>query len=320
MPDIAKKPLVIDGNMRYLIRHNPRVDVGLSEEDGATFDNETIWEIVDEEPFLSDPQAVVANPMACPLCFGTQRVNRLHRGGTSGLEVDYPTPCPCILARVFFKHWHNSKVVPERFRWVKLDTLQVYPELRTPERFQKAILQTLRKNPTDSYLFTGPAGTGKTTLSTALYRHAIYAWSREVWQTGKTTEAVWRTSLNRLMRQFHFQEIGQAVEQRDLNGQIYREAETPAVTVQAVQAAINAGYRPCLFLEELDKFNPTEFKSNILLDLVNLVYEAKGQIVATSNRSAAELDQMLGSVHGDTLLRRICDDKTENSIAFPTTG
>lgn len=58
------------------------------------------------------------------------------------------------------------------------------------------------------------------------------------------------------------------------------------------------GLRPCFIVEEIDKFKPTEFKLNKFFELLNAVYEANGQVIATSNASPETLTASWG-VSGD---------------------
>jgi len=68
------------------------------------------------------------------------------------------------------------------------------------------------------------------------------------------------------------------------------------------------GGHPVLWLEELDKFNPTETRLNYLYRLVNAVYEMEGLIIVTCNDTKAELREKLGPA----ISRRIFGDNDDS--------
>jgi predicted ATPase len=83
-----------------------------------------------------------------------------------------------------------------------------------------------------------------------------------------------------------------------------------------IHSAIKQGYRPCLFLDEIDKISPSEFKMNRLMQLVDAVYEAEGQLVATSNKTLTELISKWGENEAGTVLRRIGAGDGAKAIHF----
>jgi hypothetical protein len=57
-----------------------------------------------------------------------------------------------------------------------------------------------------------------------------------------------------------------------------------------------------------------------VFELVNKIYEARGQIVATSNKDHKSLMAMLGAEHGETLLRRIGEEDNAKTLVFRRTS
>jgi len=83
-----------------------------------------------------------------------------------------------------------------------------------------------------------------------------------------------------------------------------KEAPLPVVSPRAIKYMVEHGERPCLFLDEIDKFNPTQSRLDHLLEIVNCVYDSNGQL---SQRVIQILKRFrpCGKYHGDALLRRI---------------
>jgi DNA replication protein DnaC len=315
---IANDLLFINDDIDYKLRKIPKLVSWISEEQRNLYLAEAGFEFVDPAPELPDPEKAAGPGRDCPLCDGRHQCRRVQRGVSHGMMMILRgAPCPCRLAALFYKRWSK---MPERFRWVNLDTLQVSPDALTPPEFQQELLRLLRADPTESYLFTGPAGTGKTTFAAALYRKSLQRWADRAWRTNKFTDAVWRITVSEFMEQYHLRSTGRSDMKVDANGESYMEEVIPTVNANGIRAAVEAGHRPCLFLEDLDKFNPSRFKFVTLFAVVNQIFEARGQIVATSNYNPAQIEELFGKEEGSTLMRRISNEKTENSIAFPTTS
>jgi DNA polymerase III delta prime subunit len=240
----------------------------------------------------------------------------VQRGVTNGMMILRGSPCPCRLAALFYKRWSK---MPERFRWVNLDTLQVSPDALTSPEFQQELLRLLRADPTESYLFTGPAGTGKTTFAAALYRKSLQRWADRAWKTNKFTDAVWRITVSEFMEEYHLRSTGRSDMKKDANGESYMDEVIPTITANGIRAAVEAGHRPCLFLEELDKFNPSRFK---------FVTLRRGQPDPRSPRADRGHQQLQPGADRRAIRQRRrqhadashLEEKTENSIAFPTTS
>ncbi len=257
---------------------------------------------------------VASAEAACPVCgshtaFGGSAWV-LHRGEVTGLEVMRAVPCICRAAKLYRRAWTQAMRSHKRFDGVRLHSLA--PDARLSslslER-QAAIIDKLKNNPQHSYLLYGPPNTGKTHFLTALFGHSLLQWAGSVWQRSCPEEAVSRISAAELLDQ-HV-----AWETRD-KGEHAPKVALPSVTKVKIQAVASRGLRPCLFLDEVDKIAPTEFKLNRLISIVDAVYEAEGQVVATSNKSVDQLAAKWGSDEAGTILRRIGVGERAHTVYF----
>ena len=177
----------------------------------------------------------------------------------------------------------------------------------TPAR-QQAIISMLQARPRDSYHLYGEPGTGKTHMMAALYRHALYAWARQEMRQCDGVHAVWRCRTTTLMQE-HIAWDNRGDE--NLN-----HVPPPTVTVRGIQAAKAAGYRPCLFLDELDKCRSTEFQVIRLSEIIDEMSVHLGQVVATSNKNFDSLCAKWGDDEAGTIIRRIGAGPGAHSIEF----
>jgi DNA replication protein DnaC len=69
----------------------------------------------------------------------------------------------------------------------------------------------------------------------------------------------------------------------------------PTVSPARIKRVKQANKVPHLFLEELDKFNMTDFRRAAIFDVINAMHECKGQIVLNSNLSWDEFEQTFGT-------------------------
>jgi hypothetical protein len=257
---------------------------------------------LDEE----ERRLVGTGQMKCPLCQGYQEIERLHRGRDTGIRTIMPIPCFCKAYKAYSTRWEDPLIVPSDYRKLSLEKLHQVREFR--DRFKtfksKGTLDKLF-GVTDvyrsfSYLLTGNGGTGKSTLMTALYQDALGAWAQQGYQQGNFTEAVWKTDALRLSKQF------QAWSLRDMEGRREDEPiDVPIVTPNKVKHAIKAGFQPCLFIEEIDKYKHSEFQNREFFAVLEAIHANGGQIVATSNITDLQLKSSLGAQFGESIVRRI---------------
>jgi hypothetical protein len=278
--------------------------------------SETNWvPQVPVPPSLSPEQwqLVGTKEQPCPLCGGLEEslVERFHViGATTGIEAKLEYLCRCRKYRTFWRRW--LKDVPPLFRDVRLSTTAPIALPGIAMERQAEILAILKENPSGSYFLVGASGTGKTRFATALYREAVWDLARRDTGAGSIPwdGPVWRITATRMI-----------AENMDWNQRNMHDPNdttpAPTVFVPNILHLISQGWRPRLFIDEIDKFTPNEHRMPALLDIVNVVYEAKGQIVATSNRT---FDQLVAAWGGAdiayTILRRIGKDDGAQTLVF----
>lgn len=270
---------------------------------------ETTWVPI-EDCSLSLPEAVgVAigeRKTVCPLCKGNLEVIRLHRGMVTGLEVRRTLRCICPKYIAFARAW---KDVPSRFRSVTLSELEATNRQGISLERQAEIIALMQAHPADSYFLFGEAGTGKTHFATALYHDAVWRAVEAQYRRGDVYTSVWRVTASVLLNQHVEWERGNKDDETSL-------VSRPTITEQLIQSAARNGYRPCLFIDEIDKFVPSEFKLSRLGEIIDAVYAAEGQIVATSNKSIDTLMAKWGTDEALTILRRIGAGPNAQEIEF----
>jgi hypothetical protein len=250
-------------------------------------------------------EAVGKREMECPICM-SHRLPVLYRGKVTGIEMNYYVQCGCLFLIRFWYEWGH---VPSRFRRVSLSNLAPQPGLTISEDRQAAIIAALQANPTDSYLMIGKPNTGKTHLMIALYREALTRSIVQQLAKNDLRRSVWRVNATVLMNQTVEWSLQQGKEFKDWK-------KEPVVTSKKIDLAAKHGYKPCLFLDELDKVAVTDFKLSGVCDIIDRVYEAEGQVVATMNKSAEELAAKWGSDEAGTILRRIGGGPGAHTVRF----
>jgi hypothetical protein len=275
----------------------------------AALEAETSWTAETSTPrLLPEESEKFADPdHECPRCEGRGSVQETYRGNTTGVEVIRNIPCQCRQMRMF---WHSWRNVPLRYRNVRLDLTKPSPLVAMPLKKQEAVLKLIDANDGRSMILQGPAKTGKTHLLIGLYRRALIAQVRAWSNSGMSAShhGAWRVNTS-----VWLEEMVRESTSRDENTPL------PDLYVEKVTRVAAKGMRPRLFLEEIDKFKPSEFKLIKLFELVNAVYEDGGQIVATSNAPVETLAAAWGSTYGEPILRRLGEEPDGLTIQFTTT-
>jgi DNA replication protein DnaC len=159
--------------------------------------------------------------------------------------------CECAIAK---KRVQRLSAIPDRFRD---STFESY---RPRNHRQEKAFFLMRGEPAGSWYLTGSYGSGKT--------HLLYAQYRQVALDGKIRCHV-RTT-------------------RDLVEEL-RRAELNEDFVSPVMAAAPRPGRYHFFWDDIDKLKPTDFKTEVLFDLVDTLYRQKHGLTVTGNYSMRDL-------------------------------
>lgn len=256
------------------------------------------WELLEPEKVRAeinacDAEAIGLGQEVCPLCDKRNYVYPLYLGTSTGLIVTRNVRCPCNFWRGFYPELNRN--VPPHDRFVDLKTLSPSENSQLPLEVQKKLIEGLRNNPDRGYAFFGPAGTSKTTFAVAIYCHVLSKHLRKVGHL--TPPSIWRVSVKTLLDEYVAYATG--------NGLDGKSAPRPMVDRRKISAAAAAGFKPRLFLEEIDKVKFTEFKENALFELIDAVYENKGQLVFNTNLSPSNFAQLFSSESSGAIARRI---------------
>lgn len=293
-------PCVDEGSLDEL-RANPKLSL-FRPEFLAILLRETTWQQIAAPS--STRLGTPAPNEKCARCDGKGKIKVLYRGEITGIITCRWFTCDCGNRRFFYAIEHST---PARFRDVRLSSLSPSKQSILPAPRQAEIIGTLQARPDDSYFLYGTPGTGKSHMASAVYHETVWKSICAQVRRQDMQAAVWRVSASTLLREHKDWET------RDKNNY---STEPPSVTEKAIRNAAAKGYRPCLFIDEIDKFSTTEFRVNTLAEIVDAIYVAEGQIVATSNKSPADLEAKWGSDEAGTILRRIGSEVNAHMIEF----
>jgi DNA replication protein DnaC len=269
-------------------------------------ETESDWVRTEARPAIKDVElckAIALNNEVCPLCHDIKQLTLKHNGSTTGL-TEWPrmVRCSCYFYRSYYRY---MDVLPTRYQNVKLDELRPSKKSFYPLESQAKLYDELRANPQRSLLLLGPAATGKTHISSALYEYFARQKAQHVMKGGSNQQSLWRITAAALMDQC--QSYATQRESVDENGVVRRGTE-PDITVNKVRAAKKANLTPCLFLEEMDKIKNTDFRLKELFQVINSIYEYQGVLVINTNFTQGHLMAFFGEHWPDTYVRRIMED------------
>jgi len=191
-----------------------------------------------------------------------------------------PTPqgsrrCHCLRDAIKAR---KLAAIPPKFAAFTLGTIT--PDAKRHAK-QAALLDTMRAEPSASYVLCGRNGCGKTLFGWLLYRAAV---EREMLASG--------VSCAELMRQFRAWE--------------FDAEKLPIVT----PADLRSDERRFVFIDELDKARPSEYAAEQLFELVDAAYSHDQQLVITSNTpldGLAEHWSRNAATIGASIVRRLMD-------------
>jgi len=239
----------------------------------------------------------------CEVCKGTGTVPREPR------KTDIPSLHPqttqaCSYCAVFVRRLEDFtyayfNCLPPAYRQHTLSNLQPYEGTAgvvSLER-QKAIIEMLKGNPGSGWSFFGPPHAGKTVWTSALYAHNLYRFymgdslSAESDRTKtRKKSAVWRIKAKALLDQHTVWSMKRF--DKDEDGAYC--TDEPDITVEKIVKYRKLGVKSKLYLEELDKVNLTEARSDNLFAILDTLHEEEGVVVINSNLTPEEFTQRFG--------------------------
>jgi DNA replication protein DnaC len=155
---------------------------------------------------------------------------------------------------------------------------------------QDGIIGAMRSKPDRSYFLAGIPGTGKSLMMWSLYRYAV--------ETG-TTKVV-ACTLSELLDEYRAFIRASKADQ----GPIY-----PRLNADELR---QADTRYSIFLDDIDKANPTDYVAEQVFNIVNAVYEYGHQLVVTTNKPIRALIDHYdrSDSRGEPIVRRMTENAT----------
>lgn len=218
-------------------------------------------------------------------------------GGTCTVRTEYRLEsCPdCLLYSTRMKDFCNTFFfsVPPLFHHCIWSQLQPSEKSVLPLEAQKKHMDYLRRHSDESVALFGHAGTGKSTWMAAMYAQMV--WWETTQPLHETGSLVYRMDCKILLDQF--------TQYAMRGGDFDNPAPAPRLRRERIDEIGRKGRTLRLFLEEIDKVKPTDARMANLYEVVNAVYENKGQLVLTSNLTPDQFQQQFG----DVFFRRIVE-------------
>ena len=244
--------------------------------------------------------AVGTGEIRCPICdrnddFMSVNIRRELRNENGETRYYEEGRCECELYRTFWRKF--CKAVPAHDRHINLGHLAWSDKSKLPRHVQEKVIRDVKANPDASYAFFGPAGTSKSTYAVALFsdvllKHVQDTCKIPIWNVRDKmiSDCVWRVSAKTVLEQFVAEATGDG---------------HPIVNRAAIAQARRAGYKPRLFIEEIDKVKYTDFKVNAIFELIDAIYENDGQLVFNTNLPLPKFGALFGDEVGPAIVRRV---------------
>jgi hypothetical protein len=264
---------------------------------------EPVWELIELPALTMDQKKSIMRKKApCPICNNNFYYHPLYRDKNSGIEKPLLRRCICVSLRCYAS---LAEKISRHYAHIRLDKLDSSPLSALSPEVQRKTISMLQTEPDKSYFFFGPAKTSKTTFSIALYQNAIQRFVRENPDVTLGSDVpIWRISARTLLEQYHNYAISR--EEFTSDGKPKKVAPRE-VTREKIEAAARKGFKPRLFLEEIDKIKPTDFRLSSLFEVIDAIYECDGQLVMSTNLTPDGLVKFLGEVYGHTIPRRVVE-------------
>lgn len=254
---------------------------------------ETRWRLEKPLPEIDRIDLVITGAKHCNICGDEGRVYRrlieetMSGEATGASKFEYIS-CPC---RKYKAYKYLISKLPPHDQHIRLDTLAPSPKSCMPEYLQVEKIAEVKANPDKNWCMFGPARWSKSTFSIAMYERAVKIQLEKCFKKfGRNIiEAidqghfpVWWVSASTLI------DATQAYH--------YDDGPEPVVTVNKVNRAKANGWKPRLFVEEIDKIGTlTKDRMKHLWDIITAVFNNGGQLVFTSNLTPEQFEAEFGS-------------------------
>jgi hypothetical protein len=198
-----------------------------------------------------------------------------------------------------------DEIMPARYRQVNPKTLQPSKLSRLPLEEQAKLYKEINERPLEGWAFFAPAGYSKTTVSWALFKHALRENLLRAIITGQS-ENIKRGGMDRPRLLTWTPCYCWHVVVPDWLKQIQQSwnenVAPPVVSSDKMAKARRDGFVPRLFLEEIDKCKEgSEWATNEFFLLLRALDEEKGQLVLDTNLTR----QQFLNRFGETAYRRV---------------
>jgi DNA replication protein DnaC len=270
------------------------------------------WETMEKEekpkPTPQEWERIGRRKMPCPLCGDSGSDDRILTISSSGFKLRTSYRCVCRYSKRYYSVY--DKMCPPIFRDViDFGTLAPSKKSHMPIAKQQMFIDLLKAKPGCSYLICGPGGWGKTAFSIALLQFAISDWVHfaETGRDNKPGRGVYRTTVSQLLDEWATWKRGRA------DGADHDPPE-PLLTEGKIRQIAAMGYKPRIFLEEIDKMTINDKREDFLFSIFNAIYEVGGQLVMTSNQTPDEIANRFRPENRVPFMRRIRGDDEQGRI------
>jgi hypothetical protein len=210
-----------------------------------------------------------------------------------------------------------AEIIPAKYRDVRLSQLQPSKLSRLPFEDQVKLYKDVNEKKLEGWAFFAPAGYSKTTVSWGLFKYALLENLQIALWTGKS-EYVRRGCMEgpRLQNYnpcYVYQEsVPEWLEKIQASWGEERVAP-PRLNFEQIARAERDGFRPRVFLEEIDKIKEgSEWNTNKIFTLLNAVDKHKGQLVLDTNLSRRQFMDRFG----EAIYRRVKENCNMREFGF----
>jgi hypothetical protein len=239
---------------------------------------------------------------ACPECKGSGEILVPDTLRNHGPNDTYKVCRQCTNCSIYasclvdfvYCYFH---FVPPAYRWCILSKLKPCEETSTIVSVaqQQTILDMLRAEPEESYMFFGPPHAGKTVWTTALYIQNLWLHYIRDGGNDRYTPCKGRSPIRRITaKKMLDQHTDYAMRRYEKDDDGLSVVDEPDVNAEKIVKLRHNGVRFKLYLEEIDKIAQTDARRNNLFEIINTLHEQEGVLVLNSNLRPEEFAVQFG--------------------------